>query len=244
MSNSDSDGALATIARASRLSPADAGAALRVADARAIIARTVETFPGRVALSVSFGGASGMALLDLAMSVDPSIRVFFVDTELLFPETYALVRRAEERYGIAIEAVTPRLTVAEQNVERGDALWSRDPDACCDLRKVEPLRRYLADVDAWMTGIRREQSSTRTVLPISAWNESNTVVKVAPLADWTRDDVWAYIAEHDVPVNTLLHEGYQSIGCTHCTVRTAPGENERAGRWAGFTKTECGIHVG
>jgi phosphoadenosine phosphosulfate reductase len=236
MSNSDSDGALATIARASRLSPAEA-------DARAIIARTVETFPGRVALSVSFGGASGMVLLDLAMQIDRSIRVFFVDTELLFPETYALVQRVEERYGIAVEAVTPRQTVAEQNAAHGDALWSRDPDACCGLRKVEPLRRYLADVDAWMTGVRREQSATRAWLPISSWNEANRVVKIAPLADWTRDDVWAYVAEHDVPVNTLLHDGYQSLGCTHCTVRTAPGDDERAGRWAGFAKTECGIHA-
>jgi phosphoadenosine phosphosulfate reductase len=222
----------------------DPSRAQRVAEARAIVARTVDTFPGRVALSVSFGGASGMALLDLAMEVDRSIRVFFVDTELLFPETYALVRRVEERYGINVEAVKPRLTVAQQNAVRGDALWARDPDACCAARKVEPLHRYLADVDAWMTGVRREQSSTRSALPITAWNEANTVVKVAPLADWTRDDVWAYVAGHDVPVNTLLHEGYQSIGCTHCTVRTAPGDDERAGRWAGFAKTECGIHAG
>jgi phosphoadenosine phosphosulfate reductase len=244
MSNSDSTGALATIARAPRLSTGDPGRAQRLAEARTIVARTVDTFPGHVALSVSFGGASGMALLDLALQVDRSIRVFFVDTELLFPETYALVRRVEERYGINVEAVKPRLTVAQQNAVRGDALWARDPDACCAARKVEPLHRYLADVDAWMTGVRREQSSTRSALPITGWNEANTVVKVAPLADWTRDDVWAYVAEHDVPVNTLLHEGYQSIGCTHCTVRTAPGDDERAGRWAGFAKTECGIHAG
>jgi phosphoadenosine phosphosulfate reductase len=233
MSNSDSTGALATIARASRHSPAPSGLAERVTEARAIVARTVDTFPGRVALSVSFGGASGIVLLDLALQVDRAIRVFFVDTDLLFPETYALVRRVERRYGIAVEAVTPRLTVAEQNAARGDALWSRDPDACCDLRKVEPLHRYLAGLDAWMTGIRREQSSTRSALPITVWNEANAVVKVAPLADWTRDDVWAYVAEHDVPV-----------GCTHCTRRTAAGDDERAGRWAGFAKTECGIHAG
>jgi phosphoadenosine phosphosulfate reductase len=244
MSNRDSTGALATIARASRRSAADSGLAARVAEARAIVARTVDTFPGRIALSVSFGGASGMALLDLALPIDRSIRVFFVDTELLFPETYALVQRVEERYGIAVEAVKPRLSVAAQGARHGDALWSRDPDACCDLRKVEPLSRYLADVDAWMTGIRREQSSTRSGLPITAWNEANGVVKVAPLADWTRDDVWAYVMEHDVPVNTLLHDGYQSLGCTHCTARTAPGQGERAGRWAGFAKTECGIHAG
>ncbi len=224
-------GALATIAGASH-----------VVAARAIIARTLETFPGRVALSVSFGGASGMALLDLTMQIDPRTRVFFVDTELLFPETYALVRRVEQRYGITVDAVKPRATVAEQNATHGDALWSRDPDACCELRKVEPLRRYLADVDAWMTGVRREQSATRAWLPLTAWNESSGVVKVAPLADWTRADVMAYNAEHDVPVNTLLYEGYQSLGCTHCTVR-ASADDERAGRWPGFAKTECGIHA-
>jgi phosphoadenosine phosphosulfate reductase len=214
-----------------------------VTAARETIARTLETFPGRVALSVSFGGASGMVLLDLTMKLDPSVRVFFVDTELLFPETYALVRRVEERYGIAVDAVKPRESVAEQAASQGYALWSRDPDACCALRKIEPLRRYLADVDAWMTGVRREQSSTRSWLPITSWNEAANVVKVAPLADWTADDVWAYMVEHDVPVNTLLHEGYRSLGCTHCTVRTADGAGERDGRWPGFAKTECGIHA-
>jgi phosphoadenosine phosphosulfate reductase len=229
---SEASGALATIARAPHISAA-----------REIIARTLETFPGRVALSVSFGGASGMALLDLTMQIDPKTRVFFVDTELLFPETYALVRRVEERYGISVDAVTPRQTVAEQAAAHGDALWSRDPDACCNLRKVEPLRRYLADVDAWITGVRRDQSTSRSWLPVTAWNETSGVVKVAPLADWTNDDVWAYVAENDVPVNTLLHDGYRSLGCTHCTARAPGNDDERAGRWPGFAKTECGIHV-
>jgi phosphoadenosine phosphosulfate reductase len=225
--------AFATHARASHIFAAES-----------IVRRTLETFPGRVALSVSFGGASGMALLDLTMKIDPRTRVFFVDTELLFPETYALVRRVEERYGIAVDAVKPRETVAEQAASHGGALWSRDPDACCDLRKVEPLRRYLESVDAWMTGVRREQSTTRALAPVTAWNETSRVVKVAPLADWTSDDVWSYIAENDVPVNTLLHDGYRSLGCTHCTVRAQSGDDERAGRWPGFAKTECGIHVG
>jgi phosphoadenosine phosphosulfate reductase len=233
MTSPDSLGALATIAGASH-----------VTEARDVIRRTLETFPGRVALSVSFGGASGMALLDLTMQVDPRTRVFFVDTELLFPETYALVRRVEAKYGITVDAVTPQQSVAQQSATHGDALWSRDPDACCGLRKVEPLRRYLSDVDAWMTAVRREQSATRAWLPVTSWNEMSSVVKVAPLADWSIDDVWSYIAEHDVPVNTLLHEGYRSLGCTHCTVRTAAGDDERAGRWAGFAKTECGIHAG
>jgi phosphoadenosine phosphosulfate reductase len=242
MSSPELEGALATVARASRFSAAVPGG--HIDRARAIVAHTLETFPGRVALSVSFGGASGMALLDLVMQLDPSVRVFFVDTELLFPETYALVRRVEERYGITVDAVKPRETVAEQNASQGDALWARDPDGCCERRKVEPLRRYLADVDAWMTAVRRDQSATRAALATTSWNESARVAKVAPLADWTNDDVWAYVAEHDVPVNTLLHEGYRSLGCTHCTARTAPGDDERAGRWAGFAKTECGIHVG
>ena len=235
--------ALAAIARASDVTPG-ASRTARLEHARSIVERTLETFPGRVALSVSFGGAAGMVLLDLAMRLDRRTRVFFVDTELLFAETYALVRRVEARYGITVDAVKPRETVAQQAVVHGEALWSRNPDACCDLRKVEPLRRYLTDVDAWMTGVRRDQSTTRAALRVVSWSETSNVVKVAPLVDWTSDDVWTYVAEHDVPVNTLLHDGYRSIGCTHCTVRINAGDDERAGRWAGLAKTECGIHVG
>ncbi len=238
-----SSAALEALASGARASAFSAGLQRRIADARAIVARTLDTFPGRVALSVSFGGGAGMALLHLTMQLDPRTRVFFVDTELLFPETYALVRRVEERYGITVDAVRPRETVAEQAATAGEALWARDPDACCARRKVEPLKRYLTGFDAWMTGVRREQSTTRASFPIVAYNETSDVVKVAPLADWSADDVWAYVAEHDVPVNTLLHDGYRSLGCTHCTLRTQPGDDERAGRWAGFTKTECGIHA-
>jgi phosphoadenosine phosphosulfate reductase len=235
--------ALEALASGARASDFPNALKRRTAEARALIAATLETFPGRVALSVSFGGGAGMVLLDLTMQLDRQARVFFVDTELLFPETYALVRRVEERYGITVDAVRPRESVAEQAATAGEALWARDPDACCARRKVEPLQRYLADFDAWMTGIRREQSSTRASFPAVAFNETSHVVKVAPLADWSADDVWAYVAEHDVPVNTLLHDGYRSLGCTHCTLRAQPGDDERAGRWAGFAKTECGIHA-
>ncbi len=216
----------------------------RLERARSVVERTLETFPGRVALSVSFGGAAGMVMLDLAMQLDSRTRVFFVDTELLFAETYALVRRVEARYGITVDAVKPRETVAQQAGAHGEALWSRNPDACCNLRKVEPLRRYLTDVDAWMTAVRRDQSATRAALPVVSWSETSNVVKIAPLADWTSDDVWTYVVEHDIDVNTLLHDGYRSIGCTHCTMRANVGDDERAGRWAGSAKTECGIHVG
>ena len=228
-------------ARASLLFP---GATERIERARALIAHTLETYPGRVALSVSFGGASGMVLLDLTLRVDAQARVFFVDTELLFPETHALIRRVEDRYGIVVDAVRPPLSVAGQALAHGDALWSRDPDACCALRKVEPLRAYLRDADAWMTGTRREQSATRAQLARVGWDATSQVVKVAPLADWSSDDVWAYIAAHGVPVNALLHDGYRSIGCSHCTARGDANGAERDGRWAGFAKTECGIHLG
>lgn len=184
-----------------------------------------------------------MVLLDLALKIEPGLNVFVADTELLFPETYALIDRVESRYGITIERVHPGLSVPEQNAAYGDALWARDPDACCDLRKVQPLREHLRAYDAWMTAVRRDQSRTRTGIPLRSWDATAQIVKVSPLAEWTEDDVWSYVAEHDVPVNTLHFDGYPSIGCTHCTRPVAAGEDARAGRWAGFNKVECGIHV-
>lgn len=184
-----------------------------------------------------------MVLLDLALKIEPQLNVFVVDTELLFPESYALIERVERRYGIAVERVRPLQNVAAQAVVYGDALWQRDPDACCDLRKVEPLQRHLASFDAWLTAVRRDQSPTRAAIPVREWDAQSNVVKVAPLVEWTESDVWSYVQAHDVPVNTLHFDGYPSIGCTHCTRRVAAGEDARAGRWAGFDKVECGIHV-
>ena len=184
-----------------------------------------------------------MVLLDLALKAEPRLNVFVADTELLFPETYALIERVERRYGITVEAVRPRESVAEQNANHGEALWARDPDACCDLRKVVPLRAHLRGYDAWMTALRRDQSSTRAGIPVQGWDQAAHVVKVAPLAAWTESDVWAYVAEHDIPVNTLHFDGYPSLGCTHCTRRVEPGDDLRAGRWVGVDKVECGIHV-
>ena len=184
-----------------------------------------------------------MVLLDLAHRIEPALNVFVADTELLFPETYALIERVERRYGIAVERVRPGLTVPEQAARYGEALWARDPDACCDVRKVQPLRAHLRGYDAWMTAIRQDQSVTRTSIPARGWDASAQIVKIAPLAEWTEAHVWEYVAEHDVPVNTLHYDGYPSIGCTHCTRRVAPEEHARAGRWAGFEKVECGIHV-
>ena len=139
--------------------------------------------------------------------------------------------------------VSPRRTPEQQAADHGPALWAHNPDACCALRKVEPLQRYLKNYDAWLTAVRRDQTSSRSTLQRIAWDEGNQVMKIAPLAAWTEDDVWAYVQEHDIPVNTLHFEGYPSIGCTNCTRRVGTDEDVRAGRWAGFEKTECGIHV-
>jgi len=162
---------------------------------------------------------------------------------LLFPEAYALMERAEARYGIRVERVRPAQTVDEQSAAEGPELWTRDPDRCCALRKVAPLRDYLRDYDAWLTAIRRTQASTRAASPVVSYDDAAQIVKIAPLVDWTDDDVWAYVAAHDVPVNTLHFDGYPSLGCIPCTRRVAPGEDQRAGRWAGFAKTECGMHA-
>ena len=214
-----------------------------VATAARTIRLALETYPGRVALSCSFGGPSGIVLLDLALREEPRLPVFFIDTGLLFEETYELVRRVEARYGIIVESAIPKQSVAEQSATHGDALWRRDPDACCALRKVEPLRAHLRDYDVWMTAIRRDQTVARRTLQTRSWDEVNQVVKLAPLADWSDDLVWAYVHEHHLPFNALHDEGYASLGCVPCTRRVRSDEDVRAGRWPGFIKTECGIHV-
>jgi phosphoadenosine phosphosulfate reductase len=214
-----------------------------VATASGAIRSVLDTYPGKVALSCSFGGPSGMVLLDLALREEARLPVFFIDTGLLFGESYELVRRVEARYGIVVEAARPKQSVAEQGATHGDALWLRDPDACCALRKVDPLRAYLRDYDVWMTAIRRDQTGARRELQLRAWDDVNHVLKLAPLAAWSDELVWAYIHEHELPFNPLHTDGYTSLGCIPCTRRVRSDEDARAGRWPGFAKTECGIHV-
>lgn len=215
----------------------------QVIAAQRATAWALETYPQRVVMSCSFGGPSGMALLDLAVRLEPRIPVFCLDTQVLFPQTYALIEHVEQHYGIQIIRIIPARTVAEQAADEGPDLWSRDPNACCNLRKVEPLRQYLQGYDAWLTAIRRSQTLSRARLPRMQWEPETRLVKVAPLVTWSDEDVWAYIDQHEVPVNVLHFEGYPSIGCTHCTRPVAPNEHVRAGRWPGFEKTECGIHA-
>jgi phosphoadenosine phosphosulfate reductase len=211
--------------------------------AERIVRETLERYPTRVALAVSFGGPSGMALLDLTLRLDPSVPVYYLDTGLLFPETYALVERAARHYGIAPIAVKPELSLEAQAEQYGEALWASDPDRCCELRKVVPQRAFLRGYDAWMTAIRRAQGTTRAAVDAVAWDATSELTRVSPLYDWSDEDVWQYIGEHAVPVNALHFDGYPSIGCAPCTRRVAAGEDARAGRWAGFAKTECGLHL-
>jgi len=202
----------------------------------------IETFGNRVAIS-SACGVEGMVLIDMASRLRQDFRVFTIDTEFLFPETYNLMDRIEGKYGITIEKVYSVLSPEEQELEHGAALWTQDPDLCCNLRKVEPLRRKLGELDAWMTSIRRDQTSARSGAHRIEWDAKFGLVKINPIVDWNAKQVWRYIHDHDVPYNALHDQDYPSIGCMQCTRAVGPGEDPRAGRWAGFAKTECGLHV-
>jgi len=201
-----------------------------------------DTFGEGVAISSAFG-AEGMALIDITSRVRHNFRLFTLDTEFLFSETYNLMDQVEQTYGVTIERVYPLNSPAEQERVHGPALWQRNPDQCCNLRKVEPLRRKLSELQAWITSIRRDQTATRAGAGKIEWDQKFGLVKVNPIADWSSKQVWQYIREHDVPYNDLHERNYPSIGCTHCTRAVRPGEDPRAGRWAGLSKTECGLHI-
>ncbi len=192
-------------------------------------------------LACSFG-VEDCVLVDILTRVAPSVGVFYLDTELLFLETYQTRDRLVERYGIQPVQLLPAQNVAEQASEYGEALWQRQPDLCCKLRKVRPLTAYLRTRKGWVTGIRRQQSLTRATAPVLEWDSKFGLIKCNPLVTWTERDVWRYVAEHNVPYNPLHDQGFPSIGCVPCTRAVRPGEDPRAGRWAGFTKTECGLH--
>jgi phosphoadenosine phosphosulfate reductase len=210
--------------------------------AQGVLRWAFETFGSNVAISSAFG-AEGLVLIDMASRARKNFRLFTLDTEFLFPETYNLMDRVEQKYGITIERVFPLLSPEEQQRVHGSALWQRNPDQCCQLRKVEPLRRKLGELQAWITSIRRDQTPARADAGKIEWDSQYDLVKINPLADWTSKQVWRYIHEHDVPYNPLHDRGYPSIGCTHCTRAVLPGEDERAGRWSGSSKTECGLHM-
>jgi thioredoxin-dependent adenylylsulfate APS reductase len=188
-------------------------------------------------------GAEGCVIVDLIGRNRLPIDVFTLDTGLLFPETYAVWRALEAKYGITIRGVTPEQTVDEQAATHGPALWEREPDRCCDLRKVQPLTRALAGFGAWVTAIRRDQTPERATAQVIESDQKFGLLKINPLVTWTHDDVWAHLYAHDVPYNVLHERGYPSIGCQPCTSPIVPGESLRAGRWRGSKKNECGLHV-
>jgi phosphoadenosine phosphosulfate reductase len=214
------------------------------APAQELIAWAAAEYPGRIAVSCSFGGPSGMVLVDLAMAVDRAIPVIYADTDFLFPETYATAQAVEERYGIHALAFRPVLSPQAQAALHGPALWERYPDRCCALRKVEPMRVALENFSAYLTGLRRDQAATRGETPLVQWDAKFGLLKLNPLAGWTEREVWSYIVANDLPYNPLHDRGFPSIGCTNCTRAVAPGEDPRAGRWSGTGKIECGLHVG
>jgi phosphoadenosine phosphosulfate reductase len=209
-----------------------------------LIAWAVEQHRGRLAVSCSFGGPSGMVIVDLVMAVDRSVPVIYVDTDFLFPETYATVQAVEARYGIQALAFRATLSPQAQAALHGPALWERDSDACCAIRKVEPMRVALANFDAYLTGLRRDQAETRRETPLVQWDGKFGLLKLNPLASWGEREVWSYIMKHELPYNPLHDRGYPSIGCTNCTRAVAADEDPRAGRWSGTGKIECGLHVG
>ncbi|MGH2685258.1 MAG: phosphoadenylyl-sulfate reductase [Actinomycetota bacterium] len=189
-----------------------------------------DTFGSRLCLAASMQDA---VLIDVATKVDPGIEVVFVDTGYHVPETLETLDRVARRYDLNVNVV--------RNPEPLDDLWMEDPDACCEARKVKPLEDALAGRAAWMSGLRRAESATRANAPIVS-RDKRGLVKINPLANWDDLDIEGYVADHDVVVNPLLSQGYTSIGCWPCTRAVKPGEDPRAGRWTGFSKTECGLH--
>jgi phosphoadenosine phosphosulfate reductase len=219
-----------------------ANAALTGQSPQAILRWAVQTFHPRLTMATAFG-AEGCCLIHMLAEIEPAVRLFNLDTGYQFKETLELRERIKERYGMAVEMIQPELTVAEYEAEHGGPLYGHRPDQCCHDRKVLPLRRAVVGYDAWLSAIRGDQTAHRAVASVVQWDAKFDLVKVNPLLGWTRKDVWDFVMKHEVPYNPLHDQGYPSIGCWPCTRPVRDGEEERAGRWAGTVKKECGLHV-
>lgn len=200
----------------------------------------VETFPN-ITLACSFG-AEDVVLVDMLHKISPKTDIFYLDTDLHFKETYETRDKLEAHYGIQFVRAATDLTLEAQAAQYGDELWKSEPNTCCNLRKVEPLTTILGKYEAWITGIRRDQAPTRANAKKVEYDVKFGLVKFNPLASWTSEDIWNYIRANDVIYNPLHDQHYPSIGCEKCTRQVLPGEDPRAGRWAGHEKTECGLH--
>lgn len=207
----------------------------------------LKRFPKRLAMTCSFGGA-GTVLAHMLSRYGADVPILFLDTGFHFAETLQFKREFAARFGLRVIDLHPELTVAQQERELGAHLHERDPDLCCRLRKVEPLARAFRELapEAWISALRRDQGPTRRRIQILELHQvapDHHLVKVHPLANWKRRDVWRYIQQHGLPYHPLLDAGYTSIGCWPCTAPAAPGSDERSGRWPGRDKTECGLHT-
>jgi phosphoadenosine phosphosulfate reductase len=207
-----------------------------------ILRWAVRCFFPRLTMATAFG-PEGNCIIHMLAEIEPRVRIFNLDTGYQFAETHELRGRIRHRYGIEVEMIQPELTVREYEAEHGGPLYVHRPDQCCYDRKVLPLRRAVVGYAAWISAIRKDQTADRAQASVVQWDSKFGLVKINPLLQWTKKDVWAFIVNHDVPYNPLHDQGYPSVGCWPCTQPVADGEDERAGRWAGKVKKECGLHV-
>jgi phosphoadenosine phosphosulfate reductase len=230
----------------------DEFAAIEAAEARlhdaspeAILEWVFGRYGTGVTLASAFGNTADAVLVDMVARVAPGTEVFYLDTDFLFPETHDFIARSREKYGdrVNLRMYKTDLTPEAQAAQYGERLWEEHPDQCCEIRKVEPIHQALAGKQAWITGIRRDQSATRANAPAVAWDGKFGLAKANPLVTWDEKQSWAYIFKHDVPYNLLHDRNYPTVGCTNCTRAVLPGEDQRAGRWAGTDKIECGLHI-
>jgi len=215
---------------------------LRSASAREILTWAVQRFFPRLTMATAFG-AEGCCILHLLAEIEPRVRVFNLDTGYQFTETLELRERLKERYGIEVEYIRPDTTVEQYEAEHGGPLYLHRPDQCCYDRKIVPLRQAIQGYDAWISAIRKDQTPDRAQADVVQWDRKFNLVKINPLLHWTKNDVWRLILDHNIPYNPLHDRGYPSIGCWPCTAPVDAGQDDRAGRWAGSGKKECGLHV-
>lgn len=220
----------------------EASQALETATPQEILAWAVDRFSPKFTMATAFG-PEGMTIIHMLSEIAPETPIFNLDTGYQFPETLELREEVKRRYGIAVELKKPELSVQEYERVHGGPVYQSDPNRCCMDRKIKVLQAAAQGFEAWASAIRRDQSEDRAKAPIVGWDKKFGLVKVSPLANWTKKDVWGLIESANIPYNPLHDQGYTSVGCWPCTRSVQPGEDERAGRWSGFAKTECGLHT-
>jgi phosphoadenosine phosphosulfate reductase len=226
----------------SQPSLAQVNAQLEGAPAATILRWAVEKYFPKLTMATAFG-AEGCCIIHMLAEIEPRVRIFNLDTGYQFPETLELRERIKDRYGITVEYVRAETTVEQYEAAHGGPLYNKQPDQCCFDRKVVPLRRAVVGYEAWISAIRRDQTTHRSSAGVIEWDKKFGLVKVNPLVTWTKQDVWKFITDFNIPYNPLHDRGYPSIGCWPCTRMVAEGEDDRAGRWAGSAKKECGLHL-